>query len=67
MKAWSKAWLIAGGSYICVGIAGMGLNICRVVTGYDARGTIHNWVNHGTAPCVIAFVLISSDGHTAVG
>jgi len=31
------------------------------------RGTIHNWVNHGTAPCVIAFVLISSDGHTAVG
>jgi quercetin dioxygenase-like cupin family protein len=31
------------------------------------RGTIHNWVNHGTAPCVIAFVVISSDGHTAVG
>jgi quercetin dioxygenase-like cupin family protein len=31
------------------------------------RGTIHNWVNHGTAPCVIAFVLISSDGQTAVG
>ena len=20
------------------------------------RGTIHNWVNKGTAPCVIAFV-----------
>lgn len=31
------------------------------------RGTIHNWVNNGTAPCVIAFVLISSDGNTAVG
>jgi quercetin dioxygenase-like cupin family protein len=31
------------------------------------RGTIHNWVNNGTAPCVIAFVLISSIGHTAVG
>jgi quercetin dioxygenase-like cupin family protein len=24
------------------------------------RGTIHNWVNKGTAACVIAFVLISS-------
>jgi len=24
------------------------------------RGTIHNWVNNGTAPCVIAFVLIST-------
>jgi quercetin dioxygenase-like cupin family protein len=22
------------------------------------RGTIHNWVNHGSEPCVIAFVLI---------
>src|SRR5262249_58710268 len=22
------------------------------------RGTIHNWVNKGTAPCVIAFVLV---------
>jgi quercetin dioxygenase-like cupin family protein len=31
------------------------------------RGTIHNWANHGTAPWVIAFVLISSDGNTAVG
>ena len=32
------------------------------------RGTIHNWVNNGTAPCVIAFVLISSiGGQTAVG
>jgi mannose-6-phosphate isomerase-like protein (cupin superfamily) len=24
------------------------------------RGTIHNWVNHGTVPCVIAFVLIAA-------
>jgi quercetin dioxygenase-like cupin family protein len=24
------------------------------------RGTIHNWNNHGTAPCVIAFVLIGA-------
>jgi quercetin dioxygenase-like cupin family protein len=31
------------------------------------RATMHNWVNNGTAPCVIAFVLISSDGQTAVG
>jgi mannose-6-phosphate isomerase-like protein (cupin superfamily) len=31
------------------------------------RGTIHNWVNQGTEPCVIAFILISSDGNTALG
>ena len=31
------------------------------------RGTIHNWVNKGTEPCVIAFVLISSDDDMAVG
>jgi quercetin dioxygenase-like cupin family protein len=24
------------------------------------RGTIHNWVNRGTAPCIIAFVLIDA-------
>jgi quercetin dioxygenase-like cupin family protein len=24
------------------------------------RGTIHNWVNRGTAPCTIAFVLIDA-------
>jgi hypothetical protein len=24
------------------------------------RGTIHNWNNRGTAPCVIAFVLIAA-------
>jgi quercetin dioxygenase-like cupin family protein len=24
------------------------------------RGTIHNWVNNGTEPCVIAFVLIDA-------
>ena len=31
------------------------------------RGTIHNWVNQGTEPCVIAFILISSDDNTALG
>jgi quercetin dioxygenase-like cupin family protein len=24
------------------------------------RGTIHNWINRGTVPCVIAFVLIAA-------
>ena len=24
------------------------------------RGTIHNWVNNGTVPCVIAFTLVSA-------
>jgi quercetin dioxygenase-like cupin family protein len=24
------------------------------------RGTIHNWINRSTAPCVIAFVLIAA-------
>ena len=24
------------------------------------RGTIHNWINNGTAPCVIAFILIAA-------
>ena len=28
------------------------------------RGTIHNWINRGAAPCVIAFVLIAA--HSAV-
>lgn len=28
------------------------------------RGTIHNWINLGTEPCVIAFVLIAA--HSAV-
>ena len=31
------------------------------------RGTVHNWVNNGTEPCVIAFSLISSTGNTAYG
>lgn len=31
------------------------------------RGTIHNWVNNGTEPCLIAFSLIASTGNTAVG
>ncbi len=28
------------------------------------RGTIHNWINRGSEPCVIAFVLIAA--HSAV-
>jgi len=24
------------------------------------RGTIHNWVNKGTVPCVIAFTLVAA-------
>ncbi len=31
------------------------------------RGTMHHGVNRGTAPCVIACVVISADGHAAVG
>jgi quercetin dioxygenase-like cupin family protein len=31
------------------------------------RGTIHNWINNGTAPCVIAFILIAAKSVTAGG
>ena len=31
------------------------------------RGTIHNWVNKGTAPCVIAFVLVAAKPVSAGG
>lgn len=31
------------------------------------RGTIHNWINRGTVPCVIAFTLISAKPVTAGG
>jgi len=31
------------------------------------RGTIHNWVNKGSTPCVIAFVLIAARPVTAGG
>lgn len=31
------------------------------------RGTIHNWVNRGAAPCRIAFVLIAANSVTAGG
>jgi quercetin dioxygenase-like cupin family protein len=31
------------------------------------RGTIHNWVNKGTMPCVIAFVLVAAKPVTASG
>jgi mannose-6-phosphate isomerase-like protein (cupin superfamily) len=31
------------------------------------RGTIHNWINNGTEPCVIAFTLIAAKPVTAGG
>ena len=31
------------------------------------RGTIHNWVNRGTTPCTIAFVLIDAKSVEAGG
>jgi quercetin dioxygenase-like cupin family protein len=31
------------------------------------RGTIHNWINRGTEPCTIAFVLISAKSVTDGG
>jgi len=31
------------------------------------RGTVHNWLNKGTAPCLIAFVLIAAKPVTAGG
>jgi mannose-6-phosphate isomerase-like protein (cupin superfamily) len=31
------------------------------------RGTVHNWVNNGAVPCVIAFTLISAKPVTAGG
>jgi quercetin dioxygenase-like cupin family protein len=31
------------------------------------RGTIHNWINRGTEPCVIAFALIDAKPVTAGG
>lgn len=31
------------------------------------RGTIHNWINRGNAPCVIAFSLIAAKPATAGG
>jgi quercetin dioxygenase-like cupin family protein len=31
------------------------------------RGTIHNWINRGTEPCVIAFVLIAAHSVVAGG
>ena len=31
------------------------------------RGTVHNWINRGTAPCVIAFSLIDAKPVAAGG
>jgi quercetin dioxygenase-like cupin family protein len=31
------------------------------------RGTIHNWVNRGTETCVMAFILIATEGGASTG
>ena len=31
------------------------------------RGTIHNWVNRGKEPCLMLFVLLSTEGGKATG
>ncbi len=31
------------------------------------RGTMHNWVNRGTEPCLIAFILIATAGGQPTG
>jgi len=31
------------------------------------RGTIHNWVNKGTEPCLMIFVLIATEGGRSTG
>jgi hypothetical protein len=31
------------------------------------RGTIHNWMNNGNVPCVIAFILVSAKPVIASG
>lgn len=31
------------------------------------RGTIHNWQNRGTEPCVVAFILIATEGGESTG
>jgi quercetin dioxygenase-like cupin family protein len=31
------------------------------------RGTMHNWVNRGTVPCVVAFILIATEGGASTG
>jgi quercetin dioxygenase-like cupin family protein len=31
------------------------------------RATMHNWVNRGTEPCIIAFVLIATEGGKPTG
>jgi quercetin dioxygenase-like cupin family protein len=31
------------------------------------RGTLHNWINRGTAPCVMAFVLVDAKSASAGG
>jgi quercetin dioxygenase-like cupin family protein len=66
-RAWRRAIIAPNPSTIAVVIAG---EIEMEIDGATVplrqgdvlvrRGTIHNWNNHGTAPCVIAFVLIAA-------
>ena len=43
--------------------------VVHLNTGYVLvqRGTIHNWINTGTEPCVIAFTLVSAKSASAGG
>ena len=31
------------------------------------RGTLHNWNNRGTEPCVMAFILVATEGAKTTG
>ena len=31
------------------------------------RGTLHNWMNRGTEPCIMAYVLIATEGGETTG
>jgi len=45
----------------------MSLKVRRLVTGHDKSATIHTWINRGSEPCVIAFVLVGANPVTAGG
>ena len=31
------------------------------------RGTMHNWINRGPEPCIVAFILIATEGGQSTG
>jgi hypothetical protein len=31
------------------------------------RGTLHNWMNRGSEPCIMAYVLIATEGGKTTG